>query len=119
MKKTKVSFNYKGKKFSFDVDVCPRLDWGFGLMFKSRNTRPLLFDIGKPTNMALTALFVFFPFVAIWLDSENRVLAVERINPFRPVISSPKYFVKLLEVPVNELHRKKLKLLLKTSLGNC
>ena len=111
MKTTKVSFSYKGKKFSFDANVCSRLDWGLGLMFKSRNTPPLLFDIGKPTDMALTALFVFFPFVAVWLDSKNNVLAVEKINPFVPVISSPKNFVKLLEIPLNDRHRNKVEIL--------
>src|SRR3989344_5704952 len=108
MGKVRVSFDYKGRKFSFDAKKCGGARQGLGLMFRSRNTNPLLFDFKKPTNMALTSLFVFFPFVAVWLDGKNNTLAVEKIWPFRLVIQSPKVFVRLLEIPINGKHHKKL-----------
>ena len=108
MKGVRVSFVYHGKKFSFDAEKCEGAKQGLGLMFKPKDTKPLLFDFKKPTNMALTSLFVFFPFVAVWLDGKNNALAVEKIWPFRLVIQSPKGFVRLLEIPINGKHHKKL-----------
>lgn len=107
----KVNFKYKTRKFSFDAKNVPRPQWGLGLMFRSRNTDCLIFDFGKPVKMALTSWFVFFPFIAVWLDSKNNVLAVEKIRPFRLAIMSKKPFSRLLEIPINGKNAKDVALL--------
>lgn len=109
------SFNYKDRKFSFNADKCEGAKQGLGLMFRNKGTEPLLFDFGKPTNVALTSLFVFFPFVAVWLDKGNNALRVEKIRPFRLVIQSPKSFVKLLEIPINDKNKEIIDRLLRTT----
>ena len=111
MKTTKVSFEYKGKKFSFEAEKCEGARQGLGLMFKSKNTKPLIFDFGKLTELALTSLFVFFPFVAVWFDEKDNVVAVDKINPFRLVIPAPKPFSRLLEIPINSEHFEKAEFL--------
>ena len=75
----------------------------FGLMFKFNSERAdnLLFEFKKGTGLAITSLFVFFPFLAVWLDEKNRVLEVRKVGPFRSSISARKKFRKLVEIPLN------------------
>ncbi|MBI3623711.1 DUF192 domain-containing protein [Candidatus Pacearchaeota archaeon] len=109
MKKKRVSLNYKNRKISIDLESCP--NFGIGLMFKSRNTNALLFDFKKKTKLSITSLFVFFPFVAVWLDAKNKVLEIRTIKPFRLAISPKKSFNKLIEIPINGNYAKEVALL--------
>ncbi len=106
MKEVNFSFNYKGRKFSIEAEECKRANWGLGLMFKTRNTKPLLFNFGREINWTLTSLFVFFPFLALWLDDKNNVIDMRVVKPFIPGIISKKPFSKLLEIPINDKNRE-------------
>ena len=99
----KFNFKYKNKKFGISVK---KLSWfrkGIGLMFSSRKkAKALLFEFQKPTKMSFTSLFVFFPFIIIWLDDKNNVLDFKKVKPFTFHISSEKPCKRVLEIPFND-----------------
>ena len=76
---------------------------GVGLMFRTRNTENLLFDFKFEGNEGrqLTAMFVFFPFVVVWLDKRRRVVDLRRVLPWKPYIHTKKKFSSILEFPEN------------------
>ena len=76
-------------------------------MFSSRKkAKTLLFEFEKPVRISFTSLFVFFPFMIIWLDSKNKVLDFRKVNPFEFHIPSIKPFCRVLEVPFNDNYKK-------------
>jgi len=107
----KVSFKYKGKKIEVDVKECRGLKKGTGLMFKNKRTQARLFDFGKPTREAITSLFCFFDFVAVFLDDKNKVVDLRIVKPFIPIIRPKKQFVRLVEIPINEKNKEIIKFL--------
>ena len=52
--------------------------------------------------MAIHSFFVFFPFLAIWLDDKDKIIDSKVIKPFRFSILPSKKFVKLIEIPINK-----------------
>jgi uncharacterized membrane protein (UPF0127 family) len=70
-----------------------------GLMFRTRKTRPLLFEFKRDVRMAIHSFFVFFPFKAIWLDENNRIIAQKIVKPFTLCVRPRKPFRKLIEIP--------------------
>ena len=117
MKSVDFSFKYKGKKFSLKVEECKRANWGLGLMFKTRKTKPLLFNFGRQIDWALTSLFVFFPFLALWLDDKNNVTEMRVVKPFIPRIISKQPFSKLLEIPINDKNKELIRVIVGGSKG--
>ena len=113
------NFIYKNKKFGIFVK---KLSWfrkGIGLMFSSRKkAKALLFEFEKPTKMSFTSLFVFFPFLIIWLDDKNKVINFRKISPFIFHIPSRKPYKKALEIPFNDSNKKIIDKLLKLSSKN-
>lgn len=109
MKTKKVGFEHKGKKFLLEAKECNI--FSSGLMFRNKNTKPCLFKFKKPSNFDITSLFVFFPFVAVWLDSKDKVIETRLIKPFTIKISCKKPFRKLLEIPINKKYKSKIKFL--------
>ncbi|MEM3116760.1 MAG: DUF192 domain-containing protein [Candidatus Pacearchaeota archaeon] len=103
----KISFLYKNRIFKIDVKPCNKIQRFFGLMFRRREkAKALLFDFGKPVNIRIHSFFVFFTFVAIWLDEKNNVLKIEKIRPYSFPIGTKKPFNKLIEIPVNKKYSK-------------
>ena len=96
-----------------EVKKVSKLGKGFGLMFRRREKSPaLLFEFNKLVDFHLTSLFVFFPFVAIWLDKNNKVLEKKIIKPWKlTVFSSVKSYYKILEIPMNNFYLSKVKIL--------
>lgn len=94
----------KNKKINLgDVRKVSGLEEGIGLMFSRREkARILLFEFQKPTKLRIHSLFVFFPFIAIWLDKENKVVDIKKVNPFTFAVSSKKPFFRLVEIPINK-----------------
>jgi len=72
-----------------------------GLMFRTRKTRPLLFDFKKNTRTPIHSLFVFFSFNAIWLDANNKIIAQKIVKPFTLSIRPKMPFRKLIEIPIS------------------
>jgi len=71
-----------------------------GLMFRTRKTRPLIFEFSKNTRTAIHSFFVFFPFHAVWLDRNNKIIEQRKIKPFTFCARPKKAFRKLIEIPV-------------------
>ena len=110
--KKRIKFNFKGKKFEIDLKVCNCFEKFSGLMFKRREkTNALLFDFEKPTKIRIHSLFVFFPFVAIWLDDKNRIIDLKIVKSFKFSVSPSKSFCKLIEIPINKKYEKIVELL--------
>jgi len=84
--------SYKEKSRILNVRQVKGLAMGIGLTFKSRNTEILLFDFGKLTRLSITSFFVFFPFLAVWLDGKNRVIEKRVVQPFQFRIAPKKGF---------------------------
>jgi len=99
----KFSFNYKNKKFEINIKKLSKLGMIFGLIFvRRKKAKALLFDFQKPEKFSFTSLFVFFPFVILWLDKENNVIDMKKIKAFQWHISSVKQYYQVLEIPFNK-----------------
>ena len=110
MQKKRVGLEYSGKNISLDVLDCNCLEMGRGLMFRFLERSPvLLFDLRKKTNIALTSLFVFFDFLVVWLDENDKVIDVKKVKPFVFTINQKKSFRKIIEIPFNKKNEKILK----------
>ena len=105
----KIIFNGKG------IDIGAKKLGSFGkvrgLMFLSRQTGNLLFEFDKDVKIGIHSWFVFFPFLAVWLDSKDSVVDTRVVRPFSFYISPKKSFRKLLEIPMSETNEKLVKLL--------
>ena len=97
----KINIYYKNRKL--DVNVCRTgfFRRGIGLMFRTRETGNLLFDFPSEGRAAITSWFVFFPFLAVWLDANNRVVETRVVRPFKLSVVPEKPFKTLVEMPIN------------------
>ena len=106
-RKIKVCLRHKGKNFFLKTKKCGWLDEIFGLMFQKREDADvLLFDFSGRKKPALHSFFVFFPFLAVWLDDKNKIVEIRVVNPFSFNVSSKKAFGKIVEVPINSKYSK-------------
>jgi uncharacterized membrane protein (UPF0127 family) len=103
-------FYFRGKEKKIEVRKVPRFFEGIGLMFSSKKrAKILLFDLRKPVNLKIHSFFVFFPFVAIWLDEDKNLIEIKKILPFRILIKARKNFKYLIEIPLNGFYDDVLK----------
>lgn len=95
----KKSINVPAKKVGF---------WGklSGLMFRTKDTPNLLFEFHPCEITTIHSFFVFFPFLALWLDKDNRVLEWNFVKPFTLAVTPKKSPTKLVEIPLNEKNCK-------------
>ena len=77
-----------------------------GLMFRSKDISNLLFDFEKTCKIAIHSVFVFFNFLAVWLDEKNNVLEFKIVCPFEFYICPKNSFFKLVEIPINKKNRE-------------
>ena len=101
--------NYKAKKIKLRVKKIKGFRKYLGLMFKSKESENLLFEFDKEVNVSFHSIFVFFPFLIIWLDSKNRVLDFRIAKPFTFCIGTKKKFRRLVETPLNVRNKKILR----------
>jgi uncharacterized membrane protein (UPF0127 family) len=78
----------------------------FGLMFRTKNTRNLLFEFKKKMKVPITSLFVFFSFMVLWLDEENNILDIDIVRPFRLSVSPNVEYEKFIEIPINDSNQE-------------
>jgi len=110
--KQKNTLKGTSKKITLDVEKCNLFGMFRGLMFRRREkVEALLFDFETPRRAAIHSLFVFFPFVAIWLDEDNKILEIKKVFPWKFFVFPKMNFCKLIEIPINERYRKILKFL--------
>jgi uncharacterized membrane protein (UPF0127 family) len=102
------------KKFKIKVHKCNAFQKVIGLMFKKKqNAKALLFEFDS-SNQSIHSYFVFFPFVAVWLDKNNKVIELKKVKPFKLSINPKKPFSKLIEIPINKRYSTILSNLYKT-----
>ncbi len=105
-----INFNYKNKKISLDVKKCNLFGAFRGLMFRRRENAPalLLLDFKKLRRLKIHSCFVFFPFVALWLDDKNHVIEIRTVEPWKFYVLPKKKFRRLIEIPINKKYNKLL-----------
>src|SRR3972149_4876948 len=80
---------------------------GIGLMFSRREeAKILLFPFEKPSRMAIHSLFVFFPFIAVWLDADGKVMEIRKVRPFSWYVCPKKPYISLVEIPLARKYKK-------------
>lgn len=100
---------YKNKKIDIDVRDVGLFGRFSGLMFKTKETSNLLFEFNHDVNMAIHSFFVFFNFLAVWVDEKNKVIEWKIVKPFTVAIKPEKRFRKLVEIPFNNGNSKILR----------
>lgn len=110
--KTKIGLEFEGKKFFIEVKRLSEFGKARGLMFRRREKSPiLLFEFKKKVSFHLTSLFVFFPFLVLWLDKNNKIIGKKFVKPWRPtVLSSVKSYYKIVEIPLNTKYCRLIKI---------
>ena len=79
----KITLESGGRKIFLDGHVIRGVERYTGLMFTRKNEAEILiFKFRKPTRLAIHSFFVFFPFMAIWLDEKGRIIEKKKIQPF-------------------------------------
>jgi uncharacterized membrane protein (UPF0127 family) len=112
MKKEIINFNYGNKKIELKALKVPWWFEGIGLMFSRRKkARALIFDLKKERKFSIHSWFVFFPFVAIWLDENKKVVDIQKVNSFKFGVLPSRNFRYLIEVPINESYDEVLKII--------
>lgn len=96
-----MKINFKNKHININAKRVNFFGRISGLMFKSRETESLLFEFPKPVNHAIHSLFVFFPFLAVWLNKNNKIIEARIIQSFNLSVKPKKLFNKLIEIPLN------------------
>ncbi|MEK6910494.1 MAG: hypothetical protein AABW82_01860 [Nanoarchaeota archaeon] len=94
------------KKIKVNVKKVSFFGKFFGLMFRGRDTTSLLFEFSKNVNISIHSLFVFFPFLAVWLDDKNRIIEKRIVKPFIFSAKPSKKFRKLVEIPLNNENKR-------------
>ena len=103
--------SFKGKKINIPARKIGWWEKGLGLMFRTRKTGNLFFEFPRRGFWPMHSIFVFFPFLMVWLDDKNKVMEMKIIRPFTSVIVPKKSFKKILELPFNERNKKNIDLL--------
>ncbi len=90
------------RKIKIPVKECNLFEKGFGLMFSRReNAKILLFSFNTKQRIAIHSFFVFYHFLAVWLDKDNNVIDLKVVKPFRPCVFPSRDAFKLIEIPIN------------------
>ncbi len=97
---------YKNKKISISIKEARGVGKYVGLMFHSRRSSNLLFEFNNNVKIPIHSYFVFFPFLAVWLDEKDKVTEWKIVKPFALSVMPRKSFRKLLEIPLNSKNRQ-------------
>lgn len=107
MKNKKDCFRYNKEKICLDVKECGFFERFRGLMFRKKNFSDiLLFDFKKPVGYSIHSWFVFFDFLAVWIDENDNVIEIKRVKPFVFRIKPKQKFSRLIEIPFSDKNKK-------------
>ena len=102
---------YKNKSFDVRVRILGFFGKIRGLMFRTRNTENLIFAFNREVSISIHSFFVFFPFLAVWVDGKNNVLETQIVRPFIVAVLPKKKFKKLIELPFNNKNKSVIQFL--------
>ena len=103
----RITLESGGRQVSLEGHVIRGVERYTGLMFTRKNEAEILiFKFRKPTRLAIHSFFVFFPFMAIWLDEKGRITEKKKIQPFSPYIIPRKDFKTFIEIPLSRKYMK-------------
>ncbi len=107
----KIFIKYKKKRISIAVKDCSLLGKTLGLMFSQReNTEILMFSFRKKQKIKIHSFFVFYPFIAIWIDGKSNIMDMKIVKPFSLCVSPKRKALRLIEIPINRKNKKYIKL---------
>jgi uncharacterized membrane protein (UPF0127 family) len=105
MKEKKIYLKIKGEKILIKGKELNYLEQFIGLMFKKRNKADILiFNFKKPSIIRIHSLFVFFPFITIFLDEKKNLVDLKLIKPFK-ILYLPKKIKTFIEIPLNKKNK--------------
>jgi uncharacterized membrane protein (UPF0127 family) len=114
MKKTIIIKNKK-KRIKISTESCNFFKKFSGLMFSRREKADiLLFEFNQKQKIRIHSLFVFYKFIAVWLDNKDNIIDLKVVKPFNLCISPKKSGFKLVEIPINFRNKKVVKLLVES-----
>jgi len=77
-----------------------------GLMFRRRQkANALILNSERPIH----SFFVFFDFLALWLNSDDKIVDWKVVKPWSVHEKSGKPFSKILEIPINNKYHSQVK----------
>jgi hypothetical protein len=95
-----------------DVEKMTGIMKGIGLTFKNaEEANALLFEFSSDSRKGITSLFCP-PFLAIWLNKDNKVLEYKVVSPGKFIVKPQKNFRKLIEVPLNNKYSRVVEFIL-------
>jgi uncharacterized membrane protein (UPF0127 family) len=110
--KKEIIIRYKKKKVKVIAEDCNWLKKFTGLMFSRREkAKILLFRMKGKGKITIHSFFVFYSFVAVWLDEKNKVVDLKVVKSFVPYVSHKNKADKLVEIPINKRYDDILTLL--------
>ena len=101
-----ISINFLDKSVKLKVKTTNSFTKFIGLICRTRFCDNLIFKFKKDTRISIHSFFVFFPFLAIWLDSKKKVLDMKIVKPFSLNIRPRKKFRTIVEIPINDRNKK-------------
>ena len=103
----KIFLSFGKKKITLETEIMNGLGEVIGLMFsRKEKAKNLLFEFPKPVRLSIHSVFVFFPFIAIWLDSDGKIIEIKKVKPFSFRVCPQKKFSSFVEIPINKKNRK-------------
>jgi uncharacterized membrane protein (UPF0127 family) len=102
-----ILIGYKGKKIKVNAERCSLFEEFKGLMFSKREKAEiLLFDFNIKQKIRIHSFFVFYDFIAVWLDDKNKVVDIKKVSPFKFCVSPKEACFKLVEIPINSKNKE-------------
>ncbi len=79
-----------------------------GLMFSRRKTAIRLFSYSSDRKVPIHSWFVFYNFLIVWIDSENKIISWKIVKPFTSLVLPKKACRAFLEIPINDKYEKEI-----------
>ena len=101
---------YRGKKFLNAPVLRAGLFTQFiGLMFSRRKTSIRLFSYSSDRRVPIHSWFVFYKFLIVWLDSNDKIIDWRVVKPFTSCVLPDKKCRAFLEIPLDEKYDKEIR----------
>lgn len=100
---------YAGKKKTITARKVGPFGMFWGLMFSTKEkSNILLFDFKKNTKSGIHSFFVFFSFIAVWLDEKDNIIQIDKVRPWTTYLAPKKKYKKLIEIPISKRYKEEL-----------